>query len=354
MAKQGGGLIQRAFSSLNMLLLKRATNRGDAEAMTALGLQYSDRKQYAYALRLWREAAAKGFPGAMFMLAAAYEYGNGVEVDKAEARRWYQAAAELGEATSAHALGTSYMIGDGVPKDVTEGLRWFKVGAALGDTSAQIMLGGIYAKSEFVEPDQAEAVRWYSAAFNASKLDAALAHKYERELRWFLWAADCGDADVLLNVANLYSSTGGGVPQNNTEAVRWYRMAADKGSEDALCFLGRMYQDGAGVEQDFAEAMHWYREAADRGNAGGMFNIAMLYNRNEGVMIDAQELYFWFRLCAIPALPELQRNYAHHALDALKSKLLPENIGVVECRIRDWKDTHPETHYRTATQLTNC
>jgi TPR repeat protein len=353
MAKQGGGLIQRAFSSLNMHLLTRATDRGDSEAMTALGLQYSDRKQYAYAFRLWREAAAKNFPGAMFMLGTAYEFGNGVEVDKAEAHRWYQLAAELGDATSAHVLGTSYFIGDGVPKDVAEGLRWLKVGATLGDISAQIMLGGIYAKSEFIEPDQAEAVRWYSAAFDASKLDAALAHKYERELRWFLWAADRGDAAVLLNVANLYSSTGGAVPQNNTEALRWYHMAADKGSEDALCFLGRMYQDGTGVDKNFAEAMHWYRVAADRGNAGAMFNIAMLYNRSEGITIDAQQLYFWFRLCAIPSLPDLQRNYAHHALDVLKLKLLPENIGVVESRIRDWKVTHPETHYRASTQLTN-
>ncbi len=352
MASQGS-LINRAFSFLNMRLLTRATNRGDLEAMTALGQQYSDRKQYAYAFRLWREAAAKGFPGAMFMLAVAYDYGNGVEIDKAEARRWYQLAAELGDATSAHALGASYMIGDGVPRDVAEGLRWFKVGAALGDTSAQIMLGSIYANSEFVERNEAEAVRWYSAAFDASKLSAELAHKYERELRWFLGTAHCGDADVLLNVATLYSSTGGGVPQDYSEAVRWYRLAADKGSQDALCFLGRMYQDGLGVDQNFAEAMRWYRQAADKGDAGAMFNIAMLYNRSEGVVIDAQELYFWFRLCAIPALPDLHRNYAYQALDALKIKLLPENIGLVENRIRDWKDTHPETHCRTTTPLTD-
>jgi TPR repeat protein len=115
-----------------------------------------------------------------------------------------------------------------------------------------------------------------------------------------------------------------------------------------------MYQNGRGVDQDFAAAMHWYRMAARKGNAVAMFNIAMLYNRNEGVAIDPQELYFWFRLCAIPALPDLQRNYAHQALDVLKTKLLPEDIGDVEARIRDWKDTHPETHVGASTNLTSC
>jgi TPR repeat protein len=352
MAKPGG-LIDRAFSSLKMRNLARAADRGDLEAMTALGLEYSDRQQYAYAFRLWREAAARGFAGAQLMLGAGYDYGKGVEVDKTEAVRWYRLAAEQGDTGALHALAANYILGEGVPKDVSEGLRWYKTAAALGDVSALVTLGGIYANSEFVEPDQVEAVRWYSAAFDASKLDAVLAHKYERELRWFLSAADCGDAEVLLNVANIYN-TGGGVPQDNIKAVRWYRMAAEKGSEDALGFLGFMYQNGRGVDQDFAAAMHWYRVAAAKGNAVAMFNIAMLYNRSQGVTIDAQELYFWLRLCAIPALPDLQRNYALQALEVLKTKLIAGDIGDVETRIRDWKDTHPETHCRTSTNLTRC
>jgi TPR repeat protein len=30
-----------------------------------------------------------------------------------------------------------------------------------------------------------------------------------------------------LNIGNIYGSRGGGVPQNNVEALRWYRMSAD-------------------------------------------------------------------------------------------------------------------------------
>lgn len=59
---------------------------------------------------------------------------------------------------------------------------------------------------------------------------------------------------MLLNVANLYNSTAGGMPQDTTEGLRWYRLAADKGNEEAL-FIGIMYEIGNGVNQDLSEAM---------------------------------------------------------------------------------------------------
>ena len=127
--------------------------------------------------------------------------------------------------------------------------------------------------------------------FKAETLTRSLAEKYAKELRWFLSVAEIGDGDVLLNVANIYSSAGGGVPQDSTEALRWYRLAADKGNQEALCFIGKMYETGDGVDQDFSEAMRWYQLAAERGNAGAMFNIGMMYIRSQGVSIDKRELF---------------------------------------------------------------
>ena len=108
---------------------------------------------------------------------------------------------------------------------------------------------------------------------------------------------------MLLNVANLYNCTNGGLPQDSTEAVRWYRLAADKGNEEALCFIGKMYETGDGVDQDFSEAMRWYQLAAERGNAGAIFNIGMMYSRSQGVRLTPRTIFLVFPLLYISITP---------------------------------------------------
>jgi TPR repeat protein len=307
-----------------------------------------DLQNFDEAVRWFRKAADLGFPEAQYMLGSVYDgdYGKGVEKDSAEAVRWYRLAADQGDADAQRALAANYLLGQGVEKDIPIGLGWYRKAAESGDIAAKIMLGGIYANSEFVPNDTAEAVVWYSSAFKAESLTRSLAEKYAKELRWFLSVAEVGDGDVLLNVANIYSSTGGGVPQDSKEALRWYLLAADKGNEETLCFMGKLYETGDGVDQDFSEAIRWYQLAAERGNAGAMFNIALMYTRNQGVTIDPRELYFWFSLCSTCPLPELQANHVKKALQVLHTKLLPESIAEVEERARRWTEAHPKIHFR--------
>jgi len=280
------------------------------------------------------------------MLGSAYDSGKGVEKDSVEAVQWYRLAADQGNTSAQSIVGGMYLTGDGVEKDIPTGLGWYRKAAENGDIAAKIMLGGIYANSEFVPNDTAEAVVWYSSAFKAESLTRSLAEKYAKELRWFLSVAEVGDGDVLLNVANIYSSTGGGVPQDSKEALRWYRLAADKGNEEALCFMGKLYETGDGVDQDFSEAMHWYQLAAERGNAGAMFNIGIMYTRSQGVSIDPRELYFWFYLCSTYPLPQPQGNHVKKALEVLKTKLTPESITEIQERSQRWIETHPKIHFR--------
>ena len=328
--------------------LKQQAERGDVEMMTCLGLEYSDRKDFQEAMRWWQKAADLGSPSAQLMLGAAFDYGNGVQQNKAEAVRWYRMAAEQGNTAAQGALAASYFLGEGVAKDTLEGIRWSRAAAEQGGIADQILLAGTYANSDFVPKDKVEAVHWYSVAFNASSLTRRVARQYADELKWFLWAADCGDSDVLLNVGNIYNSRGGGVPQDHMEALRWYKMAAEKGNEEALCFIAHMYETGEGVTQDYAEALRWYNIAAEKGNAGAMFNIAMMYTRSQGVTIDSHELYFWFYLCSTHPLPEPQGPSVRQALEVIKTKLTPESIAEIQGRAQKWIDTHPKIHFRVA------
>ena len=276
-----------------MRLLRRQAERGNAEAMTCLAVDHMDLQNFDEAMRWFRKAADLGFPEAQYMLGSVYDgdYGKGVEKDSVEAVRWYRLAADQGDATAQSALA---------------------------------------------------AVVWFSSAFKAESLTRSLAEKYAEDLQWFLSVAEVGDGDVLLNVANLYS-TGAGVPQDSTEALRWYRLAADKGNEEALCFIGKMYATGDGVDQDFSEAKRWYQLAAERGNAGAMFNIGMMYVRSQGVSLDKHELGFWFYLCSQCSLPQAQESFVQ---EVFTTKFGPDSLVEIRERAQRWIETHPKIHFR--------
>ena len=84
--------------------------------------------------------------------------------DYAEAVRWYRQAAEQGHAWAQLNLGVRYYRGEGVARDYAEALRWYRQAAEQGEASAQFNLGLMYDKGEGVPRDYVEAYKWYSLA----------------------------------------------------------------------------------------------------------------------------------------------------------------------------------------------
>jgi len=64
-------------------------------------------KDEAEAIRLFREAAAKGDSTAMYSLASAYDQGLGVPKDGAEAARWMFSAIENGDSFAAYQMNNN-------------------------------------------------------------------------------------------------------------------------------------------------------------------------------------------------------------------------------------------------------
>jgi hypothetical protein len=87
---------------------------------------------------------------------------------------------------------------------------------------------------------------------------------------------------------------GNGVTKDYNEAVKWYLKAADQGNAYGQCNLGVMYENGKGVTKDYYEAVKWYRKSADQGNAYGQNNLGVMYENGKGVEKDlnkAKDLY---------------------------------------------------------------
>jgi uncharacterized protein len=138
------------LNAIKLSLLRRAANRGDAFAATALAASYVEQENHTEAVRWFRKAAEVGFPDAQVFLGSAYDDGRGVEQDRVEAVRWYRRAAEQGDTTAQSILGANYLMGQGVEKDIPTGLEWYRKAADKGDITAKVLLGTIYANSEYV------------------------------------------------------------------------------------------------------------------------------------------------------------------------------------------------------------
>ncbi len=75
-----------------------------------------------------------------YNLGLCYANGNGVEVDLAEAVKWFRKAAEQGLPEAQHNLGICLSRGAGVEKNVAEGAMWLNSAAQQGDDEAERML----------------------------------------------------------------------------------------------------------------------------------------------------------------------------------------------------------------------
>ena len=153
-----------------------------------------------------RKAAEQGDRDAQYNLGHAYDFGDEIPKDKAEAARWYRKAAEQGHAQAQYLLGLACEYGTGVPIDLSASTRWYRMAAEQGHALAQMAYGEACQK-------------------------------------------------------------GLGIAQDKAEAVRQYRKAAEQGDTVAQMRVARAYQEGAGVRSNLQEAAFWYRKAAGQGSA---------------------------------------------------------------------------------------
>ena len=104
--------------------------KGDARAQFNIGVLYDDGLGVAEntptAIGWWQKAAANGHKQAQHNLGLAYLFGRSVERDYPKAVSYFRSAADAGLDKSQYNLGKMYLSGFGVPKDVNEGFKWIE------------------------------------------------------------------------------------------------------------------------------------------------------------------------------------------------------------------------------------
>jgi uncharacterized protein len=116
-----------------------------AQPAVAANLKSAERaykkKDYASALKEFAPAAKQGNPEAQAYLGRMYLLGQGLPVDREEAKKWFKASGDQGNADAQFFLGTMYLL---PRKNVPQGLMWMRLSAEQGNQDAQLLLGQTY------------------------------------------------------------------------------------------------------------------------------------------------------------------------------------------------------------------
>lgn len=154
-------------------------------------------------------------------------------------------------------LGHAYELGEGVPVNLAEALAYYAAAAQEKDAEARYRLG--YALHNSSDPgERKQAVALFGMAARQGHVEAA----YE------LGAGFQKDK---------------GLPENADKTVDWYRKAAADGHAAACTRLGEIYRHGSGVPKDLLQAVDWYKKGAARGDGESMEDLAYMYQRGEAV-----------------------------------------------------------------------
>lgn len=251
-----------AQTKVKLEQLRKAADKGNAEAEDALGTIYFDGevvpKDYPKAAEWYEKAASHGHANErwnrgeiQWMTGYMYEIGSSAPKDAAKAIEWYQKSAAKGKTHAMTNLAFLYAYGEGVPKDLAKAVEWYRKAAEAGDTSAQKDLAERYAGGDGVPKNEREAARWYEKA------------------------AEGGDAEAQEKIGKLYFD-GTGVSKDEREAAKWFQKADAQGNKRVQFYLGLIYEYGKGVPKDPAKAIEWYRKAADYGDSVAAESLAKL------------------------------------------------------------------------------
>lgn len=257
-----------------MLMMRRASDGGYAQATRELGLMYETgnllEKDPVKAAKLYQKAVNLGDVYAMKFLATLH-INKVLPENREKVRKLLTDASEAGLPEAQLTLAQMYNFGIGIEKDEKKAFRWFKKAAENGSSSAMNALATAYNEGKFVSKNARE------------------------EIRWLKTAAENGDSDALFKLG-VYSYSGKKMKKDIHRAFNYFEKSAHLGQPTAWYNLGIMYRNGDGVKKDVDKARSWFERAALIGDYKAQFNLGVIYAEGDGVKKNLEQSAYWFYL----------------------------------------------------------
>lgn len=206
----------------------------------------------------WKlKAASKGLPSAQYSMGRILEVGLfGVVKDPEKAFALYQQAADQGYGVARWQLGLMYRDGKTVDRNLVESYFLMSIGSApssedadaerntvrqqMTDSQIRIAESRLQAWRENEEFEVVKALAELDGPSALPEAQLALAWKYRK---------------------------GKGTPKDNALALKWFMKAAEQGNADAQLGVGVLLWEAEGVAKDSRVAFDWFKKSAMQGNA---------------------------------------------------------------------------------------
>ena len=230
--------------------------RREATALTSRqlylkGLAAYRSSQWSTSLGWFLKAAKKGHADAYAMIGRQLSDGRGIRRDYARALRFFKESDRRGSGMGSFYAGWTYENAKGVSRDYQRALSYYRNAASRRYTAAYNQIGWFYQKG------------------------LSVPHNYSAAVRWYRKGAAGGSLASMNNLAYLYYK-GYGVSQSYSSAKYWFEKAARRGNAISMDWLGGLYERGQGVRKSRTMAIYWYRKAARKGLSSAKASLRRL------------------------------------------------------------------------------
>ena len=250
------------------------------------GKKLYNEQEYKEAFEKFQEAAALGYPEAMFYTGVCYTNGEGVEKDSVKAFQMFRAAANGKHIAAMHNLANCYMHGIGTKANNALALKMYLKAADNGYKRSMSMLAKSYEEGVLTEKDDAKAIEWYKKAaekeepyamYKVARMhehDDSVAGKKGKALReseaikLFTRAAELHNTQAQMKLAECYGN-GRYVKKSKKKRFEWLHHAANNGLMEAQELVAECFEKGRGTEKNNPKAYNWYKKAAAQGSEYG-------------------------------------------------------------------------------------
>jgi len=311
----------------------------------------------------YKKSATQGYPEAMLKLSSFYFLGKGIEKNTYQALSWVRKAEEKatpkatvfhqqvmseitklanrGDLQAQYMLATAYQNGQGVPKDLNTAQNWLTKAAQQGHAEAQYTLAKILIQLD--KPDWENGNYWLRQASEQGHIQAGYTQAAllamqnnpqhaaaQTSWRWLYHGLQHEEPSVLYNLAIILKDGLLALPQTDDNYAYWLKKAAQGGistaqndlgvylkleqqsTKESISWLtkaahtdnksqfnlGLIYARGDGITPDDDAALYWWKEAEKNGNIQAKVMLGLLYNLGRGVGRSEKEAVVWYEKAA--------------------------------------------------------
>lgn len=280
----------------------KAAAQGDPGAYGSIGACYrfghGVKQDYKKAAALYHKAAKLGDKISKWALS---DTGSDDIAIVGEEVEWYRAVAELGYPQAQCALAYCYLHEKGVDMNIAEAIKWYGKAAKQGNKNAQIIL-------DVLKKEAATIPAIHRRTYSQAEQETAQ-HEFKTGMRYvmgkevgqdlseafkhFLKAAKLGNPDAQFALSIQYKE-GRGIAKDEMKAFLWLLESAEMGCPEAQGRLGIHYHK----TKEYAKRNEWLRKAAAKGDMDAQYNLAKLYASGIGIRKDSNAAIFYLRKAA--------------------------------------------------------